>query len=317
MSEVGQAPASPRDPHCCSPDDYNRDGVLVPDFLSDMSWVPGIRSDVLTPVFKGFTSLGGRELLFSFLPVGYWLWRKQLFARTWILVLATVFVMGYLKALWMDPRPDASLHLIEAGGYGFPSGHAMLAVVLWGWLAWSLRETWAWITGAILAAGQAFSRIYLGVHDPEDVLGGLMFGLACAVSFELLLRLELDRWHRLRPALQLAVIAGVQLLCFALMPVAVPALSLTTGALLLGFWAGVRLERCRGQFQRHRDWWRGVGVAIFGVASVWLIGPGLEKLLYDHLELTYPAVRYAHRAALGLWIGAAAPALFQRLRLLR
>jgi undecaprenyl-diphosphatase len=93
-----------------------------------------------------------------------------------------------LKLFFQRARPDASVrYLIDApGSFSFPSGHAMgtagvlvsLVIVAF---ASGLPRRWhvpVALLAAVLAAGVALSRVYLGIHYPSDVLGGLLG--ACA-----------------------------------------------------------------------------------------------------------------------------------------
>ena len=89
-----------------------------------------------------------------------------------------------LKALFAVNRPDG-VHLVFETSYGFPSGHAMMAAVFFGFAAYLLRRILKGrYFGAICAAAAViilligFSRIYLGVHSPTDILGGYLVAAA-------------------------------------------------------------------------------------------------------------------------------------------
>lgn len=112
-----------------------------------------------------------------------------------------------IKLLVARPRPDSGL--VNALGYSFPSGHATAAAA--GWLAialvlclvttrWSARV--AFVTGAVvIALLVGISRVYLGVHEPTDVLGGWALGVmwVAAATAAVYVYTERDPTGRSRP----------------------------------------------------------------------------------------------------------------------
>ncbi|MGH2559998.1 MAG: phosphatase PAP2 family protein [Thermomicrobiales bacterium] len=97
-----------------------------------------------------------------------------------------------LKSVIDSPRPTADLVRVaeESSGQGFPSGHVMKVVLIYGAILLMSREilprrgprqiVQAWAVGMIVATG--FSRMYVGAHWPSDVVGaylwsGLLLGL--------------------------------------------------------------------------------------------------------------------------------------------
>lgn len=86
----------------------------------------------------------------------------------------------------IHPIPSA---LEMARGYSFPSGHCMIAATSWGGLAFLLRKRKIISTLIVLLIILiAFSRTYLGVHTPQDVLTGLITGLILIFSIHYLLK---------------------------------------------------------------------------------------------------------------------------------
>jgi undecaprenyl-diphosphatase len=98
-----------------------------------------------------------------------------------------------VKGLAERPRPSVAVPeahpLMGAGGYSMPSGHAATA------FAGAVALAYLWRRGApfflLLAAAIAFSRVYVGVHYPGDVLAGAALGAAVATAWVLALRAPL------------------------------------------------------------------------------------------------------------------------------
>jgi undecaprenyl-diphosphatase len=65
-----------------------------------------------------------------------------------------------------------------ADGWSFPSGHTLISVGTYGGMALWFRQKWLRIAGIVLAVLVPFSRLYLGVHTPVDIVGGALLALA-------------------------------------------------------------------------------------------------------------------------------------------
>ncbi|MEU2655711.1 phosphatase PAP2 family protein [Streptomyces sp. NPDC007325] len=117
-------------------------------------------------------------------------------------VLVALGVQQALKALVGRDRPEWR-DPVDSGSFAaFPSGHAMTAAVVCGLLLWVValvgREPWrGWGTLAGLAVvsvlGVGFTRLYLGVHWPSDVLAGWLMGWCCVALAVISYRRSLDR----------------------------------------------------------------------------------------------------------------------------
>lgn len=98
------------------------------------------------------------------------------------------------------PRPDVALHIVEQGGYSFPSGHAMTGMVFYGMLIYCLLRKYPdclfvkvlAVVMEVVVILVGLSRIYVGVHYPSDVLAGFLLGLA--ILFTLVYIAERRQW---------------------------------------------------------------------------------------------------------------------------
>jgi membrane-associated phospholipid phosphatase len=138
----------------------------------------------LEPAYFAVTLLGDTVVVTGLLALLYWAYgdrRRTLTAVGYGFVGFGAIVA--LKGFFAAPRPAAAL--IEAHGYGFPSGHALGATVVYGGLA--LEHGWledrrkaAGI--GVLVAAVAFSRVALRVHYLGDVLAGVAVGVAALLA---------------------------------------------------------------------------------------------------------------------------------------
>ena len=115
--------------------------------------------------------------------------------------VADFIASGILKELVARPRPtrvpelEGVLHLVNnyrSGQYGFVSSHAAntMACALLFSLIWRKKITTSLLM--LWVAANCYSRMYLGVHYPLDILGGLMVGTLTA-----LLGFALLRWWKI------------------------------------------------------------------------------------------------------------------------
>ncbi|MGB8521187.1 MAG: phosphatase PAP2 family protein [Candidatus Tumulicola sp.] len=148
----------------------------------------------VTPLAILFTTTGRALPLFVIAVIGIAI---SLITHTGVRVAIAIFIaqllsqgaVELLKQVFQRVRPDAWLAYRELG-YSYPSGHATTAVVFFGsWLLFALLsplpQALKSAVVAILAvwiAGIDWSRVALGAHYPTDVLGGTLFGIACACA---------------------------------------------------------------------------------------------------------------------------------------
>ncbi|HEC96826.1 MAG TPA: phosphatase PAP2 family protein [Nitrospirae bacterium] len=148
-----------------------------------------------------FTQLGGiaAVMIGSFI-VGTYLLLKRRFDYLLTYITAIIgggFLVIVLKKAIHRIRPISETSLISIGGWSFPSGHAMMSVILYGMITYFIvRDMRSWKLRVFLVTAAGFvvfviglSRIYLQVHYLSDVLAGYaggMFWLSiCITGLEL------------------------------------------------------------------------------------------------------------------------------------
>jgi undecaprenyl-diphosphatase len=94
-----------------------------------------------------------------------------------------------VKLLVQRERPgttvgDAVLRGVHPAGPSFVSGHAIITFAIAGLLGLVLPRRWV-VVAFVLAGLNAVARVYLGAHNPLDVLGGAAVGLAIAAVLDL------------------------------------------------------------------------------------------------------------------------------------
>ena len=145
----------------------------------------------MTFFVKMITHLGSSTVLISIALIIMLLPKEK---KCGILVgmnLLIVYLLNLLlKSIFSRPRP-IDINLIEASGYSFPSGHAMISTGFYGFLIYLIWKTkfnkkikWLYtIILSILILLICVTRIYLGVHYASDVLAGFCIAITYLIIF--------------------------------------------------------------------------------------------------------------------------------------
>lgn len=144
--------------------------------------IPGPFNDLV----YGITQTGSLGAVLVIVVVAIIFKRRKLAALVAANAAVTYIITVLLKELVARPRPaeilsGITVRLEFATGYGFPSGHTAIATVLALTLMPYTSRKYRWLLWAWIAA-VAFSRMYLGVHAPLDIIGGFCIGVIVALG---------------------------------------------------------------------------------------------------------------------------------------
>ena len=147
----------------------------------------GLHNGFLNTLGQVITMFGENFLLIAISVFIYWNIRKRDGFVIVMSLLNSLTVMGVAKAIVRFPRPWLVIDNLEtvrqntATGYSFPSGHTTGAASAYSSIAVSFRKRWLSVLCAVMILLVGLSRMYLCVHWPMDVVGGILIG--CGVTF--------------------------------------------------------------------------------------------------------------------------------------
>lgn len=261
-----------------------------------LSLLEGIRFPLLTEFMLLITRLGEETAFLVIALIVFWCVDKY---RGYYLLGVGLFgnlANQFLKITCRVPRPwvrDVNFAAVEeakaaAGGYSFPSGHTQTAFGTFGAIAATTKRKWLAAVAVGIAVIVGFSRMYLGVHTPEDVLVGAGMALAMVWGFRFV---TLGEGKKYIPVvfgvcllLSGAFLAYVELFPF---PADLDAHNYESAVknayTFLGCFAGVLVvyfaDEKKLRFSTEAVWWAQLLKTVFGLAAVLLVKEGLRAPL--------------------------------------
>ena len=145
----------------------------------------GIRNPVLDSFFQWITYFGQEICILAVICLFYWCLDKNFAYRLGFIYFSAGLCIQTLKITLRIPRPwilDPEFHPVAsavpaATGYSFPSGHTQGGTCLFVPLALRSRKFWQKCLCILMFLAIGFSRMYLGVHTPKDVLTAMAVSL--------------------------------------------------------------------------------------------------------------------------------------------
>ena len=174
-----------------------------------LRWLGAHHTPTLTTIMTEVTPLGTGVVVLTVVGITTaFLWHTEHKHSARMLLAATagnILLNNVLKLFFDRARPSVFEWGTQAASSSVPSGHAMSATVVYGTVAYLLarlqKHRWArtitLLLAVIMVALICLTRLYLGVHYPSDVLGGIIVGLAwsgfCMATLEASLALARRR----------------------------------------------------------------------------------------------------------------------------
>ncbi len=267
-------------------------------------FIQSYSSPFLDNFFELVTMMG--EDLFIMVVVGIMFWsvNKQFGYRMAFVYLSSAVLNQTLKEIFKIQRIIGetgirSLRLETAGGYSFPSGHTQSAASFWTVVMLKIRKNWFYGVAVLMMILVAFSRLYLGVHRPVDVIFGLLIGF----SWVFLANFIFDKMVKNDRIV-------VPVICFMILVTMVFVRNYTfykaagtTISLLIGYMIETRYIKYTVKAPMAQQ----ILKLLIGFSGLLIIKSGIKMIL--------PAVilsDFLRYFILGLWLTVGAPALFKR-----
>jgi len=227
-------------------------------------------SSTVQAIFGAITYLGEAITFVILTAIIFIAFDKKLAKRTILPLLFSYYLNHLVKEVFQDTRPDTNIDLDEdydliEPSYGFPSGHAQNATCYWGYMANEFKDKprpmGVPIIPVILSVIiflVAISRMIIGVHDLQDVIGGLLIGIGFLLLFIYLEPIFTVQFNKLSFQIKLILTIFIAILLFVIPTLLFPSAGLglvddppkypdegafaQVGGVILGFGIGYLLE---------------------------------------------------------------------------
>ncbi|MDO7975290.1 phosphatase PAP2 family protein [Oceanotoga teriensis] len=150
--------------------------------LEILKSIQSINNNFFDVFFEIITIFGEELFIIPVLAVIYWGIDKRFGEYMGFSIFSSLLVNNFLKDIFKFNRPIGeenirSLRVETATGYSFPSGHSQGAGTFYSSLSFYIRKKIIYFFSFIMIILIGFSRLYLGVHYPKDVLVGIILGV--------------------------------------------------------------------------------------------------------------------------------------------
>ncbi|MEL6526459.1 MAG: phosphatase PAP2 family protein, partial [Chloroflexota bacterium] len=224
----------------------------------------------------------------------FWTINKRRGVRMVFALVVIALLTFFFKDLLGRPRPFVASELVmpvfETSGFGLPSGHTSLAVMIWGYVALWVRKGWVWGLAITYMILQGLGRMVAGVHYPQDVFfGALLAIITLALYYPLATQWE-TLWHKQPFLSQIAISLAIPMIITGIVlsvPLDVDQIEayLTVLGLAMGAGIGISVEAQIVNFTPHENRSRQAITIVMGIVLVLAVLFGLSPL-FDAISET-------------------------------
>jgi membrane-associated phospholipid phosphatase len=295
-----------------------------------------------------FSYLGNEEFFLLILPLVYWSVDSVLGLQIAFILVTNNLINFVGKLIFAGPRPYWLNSHVRAlwtteTGFGVPSNHAQTAMSMWGMLAVYSKRTWVWIVSLAVIFLIGFSRMYLGVHFPHDVIIGWLLGALILWAFVRFWE-PFAEWVGKKSLGQQTLIAFIVSLIFIVVGYGTSSLrsgykvpetwisnsildgtalpdpvngndTFTSAGTLFGLATGAAWIMSMGGYQASGPVGKRAIRYVVGLIGVLIFYMGLGAIFPRGDGLIFYLLRYIRYTLVGFWVAGGAPWVFRKFKL--
>lgn len=295
--------------------------MLLAKEIDFLKLLEGIRTNFLNKLFEMITFLGEETLIILIVAIIYFAFSKKEAKRLFFIVVTSTAVNTIAKNLIKRPRPFANGEITAirqetATGYSFPSGHTQNISTLATYFSQRIRKIWFIIIASIVVLLVGFSRMYLGVHYPSDVIVGLLLGVGVTIGFSFLY----DKVKNQNLLMLIILLALVPFFVAFMFAKDEETLSLSANfykmfGMFSGLLVGSIFEENIVKYDISGPIWKKLLRVVIAIGLVFIVKEGF-KLTYKNAGMEVKLIMDSIRYFLMLFVGlGACPLLFKKIKL--